>query len=418
MCKFLLSLLTLGVILGTAEAEAPTNAPATKVLSRHFRVTGPNASQNAVAAAYAEEALAKSAPLTGLTIRQELFPPIRIELVVDTNSPEQRITKFQTMADGLLDQRIRICNPARTDTEDFLEALSWLVLNRLAVQAQTRMTMPPPPHTPEWLAVGLAQNLFTQYPLRNRQVVLHRWQAGRALPLAEVLNWRVLPEGRWADKAVCGIAVEWLLSQPHRAALWSALLARTMAGQSITLEWLAGLLPDAPAVRDMEKRWDLWVMHWADAVPNLGALTRQQTDDLRDALKVDPGAYDGKNKLSGTRLPPEYFIEHRKETWLRQLARQVGANLTATGVGRPLEFQQVLVTYARFFATVADVPSRHWLAHLVHRPPSEKKLCALLAAADAQLVALENTLTERQRYLEQVTQKLQRTATTNAPPPP
>jgi hypothetical protein len=413
----LFSLLTLGATLGAVATEAPTNAPATQVLSRHFRVTGPDASQNAVTATYAEEALAKSARLTGLTIRQALFAPIRIELAVDTNHPEQRVTKFQTMADGLLDQRIRLRNPAHIDVEDFLEALSWLILNRLAVQAQTRLTMPAPPQTPEWLAVGLAQNLFPQYALRNRQVVLRRWQAGQAVPLAEVLNWRVLPEGRWTDKAVCGAAVEWLMSQPHRTALWSALLARTMAGQPITLDWLAGLLPDAPAVRDAEKRWDLWVMHWANAVPALGVLTRQQTAELRDALQVDPGAYDGKSQLSGARLPPEYFIAHRQEIWLRRLAQEMSAKLVATGVGRPLEFQQVLAAYARFFTTLADAPASHWWIRVVHRPPSEKKLRALLAVANQQLADLEKTLDERQRYLDQVTQKLPHAASPPAPPP-
>ncbi|TAN37482.1 MAG: hypothetical protein EPN23_05700 [Verrucomicrobia bacterium] len=416
MRKFLASLLAILISAETASAANSTNAPATPVFSRHCRVSGPDSANNAVVAAYAEAALTKSVHLTGLMIRQELFPPIKIEIAVDNDQPEQRVTKLQNMADGLLDQRIRMLNPAHADIEDFLEALSWLLLNRLAVQAQTRMTMPAPPRMPEWLSVGLAQNLFSQYPLRNRQVTLRRWQQGRTTRLAEVLTWRLLPEGRWTGKAVCGTAVEWLLSQPNRTTLLAALLARTMAQQPITVEWLAQRLPNTPTARDLEKQWDLWVLHWADAVPNLGTLTRQQTDALRDVLQIDPSAYSG-GPSSNVRLTADYLIEHRQEEWIRRLAEQVGAALPSLGLGRPLEFQQVLASFEQFFDSIADASSHNRLARFFHRPPSEKKLRSQLAAAQQQLIALEKTLDERQRYLERVAEKIQQASATNAPPP-
>ena len=400
----------------TALAAVPTNDLATKVISRHFRVTGPDAGQNAVIAAYAEEAFTRSTKLTGLNLRTELFPPIRIELAADAKHPEQRVTRFQNMADGLLDQRIRVLNPERADTEDFLESLTWLLLNRLAVQAQTRMTMPPPPSVPEWLSVGLAQNLFPQYALRNRQVVLRRWQQGHITRLTAVVGWRAMPEGRWASKAICGVAVEWLLSYPEHTALISALLARAMAAQPITVAWLAPLVPNTSAARDANEQWDVWVWHWADAVPNWGVLTRQQTDGLRDALRIDQSAYTG-GKSSDTRLAPEYFIEHRKEAGIRHLAEQVSAALALLSVGRPVEFQHVVTAYTGFFDTLADVPSRYRLVRLFHHAPSEKKLRTLLAAADQQLAVLEKTLDERRHYLDQVAAKIQHAASTNAPPP-
>ena len=416
MRKLLFSLPVIFLFAGLASATPPTNAPATQVLSRHFRVTGPDSADNAVVAAYAEKAVTKSEQLTGLIIRQQLFPPIKIEITIDSQHSEQRITKLQYMADGLLDQRIRILNPAHADTEDFLEALSWLLLNRLAVQAQSHMMMPAPPHAPEWLSVGLAQNLFSPYPLRNRQVTLRRWQQGRTIRLAEILGWRLLPEGRWTEKAVCGTAVEWLLSLPDRTALQSALLARTMARQSITSEWLAQRLPTAPTARDLEKQWDLWVLHWTDAVSNLGMLTRQQTDALRTVLQVDPSAYNG-GPSGGARLTADYFIAHRQEAWIRRLAEQVSATLQSLGLGRPPEFQQILVAYTCFFDAIADAPPRNRLVRLFHRPPSEKNLHAQLGAADQQLTALEKTLDERLHYLERVAGKFQQAASTNAPPP-
>ena len=409
--KLLISLL--GAVATCAAASvAPTNTPVSAVTTRNFRVTGPEAANNSIVATYAEEALAHpesahSARLTGWTVRYDMFPPIRIDLAVDTNQPAQRVTRVQHMADGLLDQRIHVLNPGRADTEDFLEALSWLMLNRLAVQAQTHLMMPAPPHVPDWLAVGLAQNLFSQYALRNRQVVLQRWQAGHPIRLATVLGWRLLPEGRWADKAVCGVVVEWLFSYPERTALLGALLARAMAGQPITPDWLAKQIPAATDARGLEKQWDLWVLHWEDAIPNFGALTRRQTDALRELLKIDPSAYGGGGKSGRALLSPDYLIAHSKEIGIRSLAVQVSAAIQATGLGRPPEYLQVLDAYAAFFDTIADVPAHNWLVRLLHRPPNEKKLRSLLVAADAQLADLEKTLARRQSYMAEFQRKLQ-----------
>ncbi|MCX7008934.1 MAG: hypothetical protein NTY53_17095 [Kiritimatiellaeota bacterium] len=241
--RFLLSSAVCLLFAMAAEAAGPTNTPASIVTTRNLRVSGLDAGAASVIASFAESALANSTQLSGLPVRSELFPPIRIELAADTNQPEQRVTRTQHMRDGVLDQRIHVLNPNRADTEDFLEALCWLMLNRLAVQLQTRLTMPSPPQVPEWLAVGLAQNLFPQYPLRNRQVAMRRWHEGKATRLSEICGWRLLPEGRWADEAICGEAVEFLLTTPDRSAArwlppcWNA---RWPSSQSPPSGWPSG----------------------------------------------------------------------------------------------------------------------------------------------------------------------------------
>lgn len=401
-------------LVGAAGAAAPTNALGSVVTTRHFRVSGLDAGANSVIASYAESALASCAQLTGLAVRHELFPPLRIELAADTNNLAQRVTRSQQMRAGILDQRIRVLNPMRADTEDFLEALSWLTLNRLAVQLQTRLTMPPPPQVPEWLAVGLAQNLFPQYPKRNRQVALRRWHADKALRFGDITTWRLLPEGRWADKALCGEAVEFLLTTPDRPTLFSALLARAMAGQSLDAPWFAKQL-GAADVRTLEKKWDLWVLHWADAVVNFGGLARQQTDALRDMLQVDPTTYGIEARLGTPPLTPPDFIIRRKETSIRRLAEQVATAIVSSGLGRPAEFQPVLGAWGAFFDAVADVPPKGWRKWF-HRAANEKQLRALLADAEGRLAALEQTLDQRRDYMAQFEKKIRTApAATNTP---
>ena len=407
------------VLTGLAGAADLPPAPATLVKTRNFRVTGADAGVNSVIASYAESALANSAQLTGLPVRYDRFPPIYIDLTSDTNRPEQRVTRSQRLSEGILDQRIHVLNPVRADTEDFLEALCWLVLNRLAVQQQARLVMPAPPQVPEWLAVGLAQNLFPQYAQRNRQVAMQRWRTGRATRLAEITGWRLLPEGRWADKALCGEALEFLFAAPDRPALVAALLERAMTGRPLSADWLAQRL-GAKDERALEKQWDLWVLHWEDAVTNFGALTRRNTDALRDMLHVDPTTYGFTALPAAVRLTPQDFIVRRKEALVRRLAEQVGPTILASGMGRPPEYQPVLGAWAAYFDAVAGVPPSGW-RRLFFRAASEKQLRVLLAAAEGQLTALEQTLDQRRDYMAEFEQKMRerRTAppaSTNAPP--
>lgn len=412
--------IVMGLLLAlVAEAAGPTNAPSSLVTTRNLRVSGLDSASDSVIASFAESALASCVQLTGIAIRNEIFPAIRIELAVDTNRPEQRVTRSQSYRGGILDQRIQVLNPSRADTEDFLEALCWLTLNRVAVQLQTHLNMPPPPQVPEWLAVGLAQNLFPQYALRNRQVALRRWHEGKATRLAEISNWILLPEGRWADKAVCGEAVEFLLTTPDRTALITAMLERAMAKQPLSGEWLAKRM-GATDLRAFEKQWDLWVLHLEDAVPNFGALTRQQTDALRELLQVNPAAYGFEGKSGTARLQPQDFLARRREAPMRRLAEQVGTAVVSSGLGRPAEFQPVLAAWGAYFDAIADVPPKGW-RRFFHRAASEKQIRLLLAAAESQLTALEQTLDQRHNYMAEFERKQRerQNATptiTNAPP--
>ena len=407
------------VVTGLAGAADQLPAPASLVMTRNFRVTGADARVNSVIASYAESALASSAQLTGLPVRYERFPPIHIELTTDTNRPEQRVTRSQRLSEGILDQRIRVLNPVRADTEDFLEALCWLVLNRLAVQQQTRLVMPAPPQVPEWLAVGLAQNLFPQYPQRNRQVAIQRWRTGRATRLAEITTWRLMPEGRWADKALCGEALEFLCATPDRTALFAALLERAMAGRELSADWLAQRL-GAKDERALEKQWDLWVLHWEDVVSNFGALTRQHTDALREMLRVDPSAYGFTSLPASVRLLPQDFITRRKEVVVRRLAEQVSTAIQSSGLGRPPEYQPVLGAWGEYFDEVANIPPKDWHKYF-HRAANERQLRALLASAEGQLTAIEQTLDQRRDYVAEFERKQRgrssaAPAVTNAPP--
>ena len=410
--RIFLSSLVVLLLTHAVVAAPPPPAPATLVKTRNFFVTGPDAGVNSVIASYAESALANCAQLTGLPVRYERFPPIHIELFTDTNRPEQRVTKSQRLSEGILDQRIRVLNPVRADTEDFLEALCWLVLNRLAIQQQTRLMMPAPPQAPEWLAVGLAQNLFPQYAQRNRQVSDQRWRAGKATRLAEIAAWRLLPEGRWADKALCGEAVEFLLATPERTALVAAMLERMMAKQPLDAGWLAQRL-GAKDERSLEKQWDLWVLHWEDAVPDFGALTRKHTDALRELLHVDPTGYGFTALAADVRLTPQEFLTRRKEPVIRRLAEQVGPAILSSGMGRPAEYQPMLGAWGAFFDAVADVPTTG-LRKFFHHAPSEKKVRALLATAESQLAAIEVTLDQRNDFMAEF-EKKQRERRTAAP---
>ncbi|MCX7008935.1 MAG: hypothetical protein NTY53_17100 [Kiritimatiellaeota bacterium] len=176
-----------------------------------------------------------------------------------------------------------------------------------------------------------------------------------------------------------------------------------MAKQPITAEWLAKRMGVAD-VRTLEKQWDLWVLHWDGAVSNFGALSRQQTDALREMLQVDPATYGIESKPGAARLTPQDFITRRREAPIRRLAEQVGSAVVSSGLGRPAEFQPVLGAWGAYFDAVADVPPKGW-RKFFHRAASEKQVRALLAAAESQLTALEQTLDQRRDYMAEFEQK-------------
>ena len=394
-------------------AATPTNMLSDAIATRHFRVTGLGATENAPWAVFAEnvyERIDRSLAWPDTTADRQ--PAIRIELQSEPQSPEGRVIKIQRLFDGILDQRLRVINPYRLDREDFLEALCWLLCNRRWLPESS-----PPNVTPEWLSVGLAQNLYGELQRRNRQVVLRRWQEGRRTPWADVLGWRLLRDGRWAKKAVCGVAVEWLRSWPEREALLSTLARMPANDPAAMLEWLARHGPEAGSARELEQRWDLWVLHLEEVMQDLGELTRRQTDALRALLNLAPAEFS----ITGTNVPERItaaeLVAQAQQPWAQALAQRLPPQLAALGLGRPAEFQTVLGAYAACFKALAEQPPKGRLARLFYTRPSRAKLERLLAVADGQLAALEKNLDRRQDYMAQVEARLAPRPTLPATPP-
>ncbi|MCX6995626.1 MAG: hypothetical protein NTV49_00715 [Kiritimatiellaeota bacterium] len=397
----------------------PTNALTTAIATRHFRVLGLGSADNAGLAAFAEGVADRiERCLPGTDWAADRQPPIRIEMRLAPHPPEGRVIKSQQQYNGILDQRVLLLNPDRVDREDFIEAVCWLALNRRGRQAQTAAERPV--ETLEWLAVGLAQNLFGELQQRNRQVVLSRWQQGRRTPWADLVRWRLLPDGRWADKAVCGVAFEWLRSWPEREELLRALIRQPPA----TLEWLVRLAPEPRSARDLEKNWDLWVLRGADVLRDPGELTLRQTDALRALLTVTPAEFMVGGAQVPERVTAAELIAEARQPWAQTAAWHMLPLLASQGLGRPAEFQAVLAAYAAYFEALAAQPPAGWLRRLFHFRPSRAKLTRLLAVADRQLAELEHTLAQRQQYLSQVEAQWQARAAngaqaaTNAPAEP
>ena len=389
-----------------------TNAATDAITTRHFRVLGLESAGNARLAAYAEDVAERIEHcLPGPDWMADRQPPLRIERQLVPYPPEGRVIKSQRQFNGILDQRVLLLNPERVDREDFLEAVCWLVCNRRGMQEQAVRTTSPLVETPEWLSVGLAQNLFSELQRRNRQVALNRWRQGRRTPWAELVRWRLLPEGRWADKAICGVAFEWLRSWPSREELLRA-LARP---PPVTLEWFIRHGPGTSTARDLEKNWDLWVLRGEEVLQDFGELTRRQTDGLRALLAITPEDF----MIGGAQVPERVtaaeLIAQCRQPWAQAVALHLLPRLASQGASRPAEFQAVLAAYTAYFEALADQPPAGWLRRFFHFRPSRAKLTRLLAAADRQLTELEHTLEQRQQYLSQVEAQFQSRATNSAP---
>ena len=284
--------------------------------------------------------------------------------------------------DRSLAQKLIVFNPAAADQEDVLEGLCWLLLNRYviarqdAVQRNARLGA-----VPDWLSAGLSQQLFPELRARNSRVVLRYWTQGDSLPLAELLNFEVLPEGRWSEKAFCGLAFEWLASQPRPGELFGGMFARLANGEPVTPEWLAQALIGKSSARDMEKAWDLWLAEQTQVKRAGAELYTEQIDALRRLLDVRPEELGVK---TGEKVPPVLklsdLIRLRKQPWIPDLAVRLSLKVKGLGIAEPAEFRELTERYGAFLDTLSGCGPGGFLFGWFK--PSEATLRTKLQAAD------------------------------------
>jgi len=201
--------------------------------------------------------------------------PLRIVLKDESSRAGGRVVKAQNERGTALGQVLFIEAPDVVPQEDILEGMCWLLLNRYVVAKQSLPQRSEKLGTvPDWLAVGLAQEMYAPLRARNNRIVVNAWREGVQLSAAQTLAGANISPEQTLQRAVAAVFYDWISSFANSDELFPAMFSLMASGRDVTPEWLANRIPELSDAADVEQQWDLWVA------------TRQQINFIFEPLRI------------------------------------------------------------------------------------------------------------------------------------
>lgn len=405
------------VMLAAGVVAAPTNElPVRTIFSstHRFAISGLSGVDSMTLARWAEDVADRLERVLGTSIPFEAGEVLIIRGLEDSRAARPVVEKVQGYFDGRLQQKLVIVRPSGMDQEDALEALCALLLNRCLLARQpVGQRQPRGAVAPDWLSVGLAQNLFKELRARNAGIVQELRDAGNLPAAAEVLDWTVLPPGRWREKYCAGLFVSWLMAQPDTGDRWAGLLRHLAAGGDAGAHVRSAFLRLSDAAA-LQQEWNRWVSRQGDVIFEVGGMPARMLEELEGLFVLRPRELG----VAATNLPPEIMalelIKRRAEPAVAQLAAAAAVKARLVAAGQSEEAARAAETVAAFYTRLARAgKSRGWFG----AAPGEAELNGLLAEARKAVMALRKAGEERDRYLNAVDRwvDLQREAAAGAP---
>lgn len=325
---------------------------------RRFRVSGMTSAENMVLARKLSELAAKVEETTGMPLPWRHDQVVSV-MVQSAPAPDSQVLKVQGWDEGRFYQRLVVPGAVRLDEEDLMEAACWLMLNRYAAEytpANQRVGMGAA--APDWIAAGLAQNTPPALRARNAGWIARELDAGRALPLAQVVKQELLPPGRWREKAYAAAAVEFLFPHAELNA-WAALSKAIGTRETIDPAWLrahcAALQGRKPEeawhafleARSRTRALEAWSDRSLQVEEKLLQTLNLRPRDLADGIPHD--------------VPPDLFardlIDYRGQTWTAPVAAALVLQVQSLELGAPPALEPVLAAYGAFFGELALPPA-------------------------------------------------------------
>lgn len=320
--------------------------------SQRFLVSGMSRDRNVQLAAWADDVLAKAEGFVGHELAWEHAQRFHIAARTNASTADRAILRMQGWVDGRIKQRLVIHEPEKADQEEILEGLCWLLLNDYAA-----LRIEPAERTaslvkaPDWLAVGLAQNLYPLSRERNSRLVLAHWDT---LPsVQQILSFDVLPEGRWLEKAACGLFVDWLRAMPQSIGVFDELFDRMAAGHRADSGWFAKTIGQGASARDLEKEWDLWIAGQKLIRWQLGELTPDRLQKLKEysTIHTRDAGFLVTETLPAV-LTMDDLVTYGEADSVKRLAEWSSLRVKSLGIGEPDAFRQVVTAYGDFLDAV------------------------------------------------------------------
>lgn len=410
MRRVIYSVLSIIFLVGLpAEAQPGDNAFDRPAISKtkRFSVHGLSAGENVEVGNWLEEIADKVSASITFDIPFKDGVPLMVTFVENETLTESRIIKQQRLTDFGVQQKLIVYNYDTLDREDLLEGAVGLLLNRFAIAKEPREARKARLVTaPDWFTVGCAQHLFKTTRDRNRSVVQGTWLKGEIERFGKLLELEVLPKGRWAEKASCGMLYAWFESRVDWTSMVPKLFDQWGHRRKVSADWLVVTLEDVQTDVDLEKYWDLWIAT-SRQVKSAEVDRAGQVSKLRKLMDIRPGSMgipypaDAKPGLTWDEL-----VGFREEPWFEPLTDKLLLEVPFTARGQMESYAVVVTAYEKYLLGLRKK----------RFAPSEKKLRKMLSAANHELLLYEEKLAARQKYLHQFMDKAPRAPEGSKPP--
>jgi len=321
---------------------------------RHFIVTDFPRGDALPIAVWAESARQRFVDWAMVDIPGEQGFPMVMTAERRPGEPQGRVLKAQGYsASGQRQQEITMINPAAMDQEDVLEAMSWLYINQwIHIRQPSAERFKNPGKFPDWLAVGVAQNLYPELKERNFREVRALEANGGYQPATATFNDIYLPPGRWPEKARAGLVVAWLAERLTPAELLARLAELAAQDKSLDAAAIVHVtgLSDA---RTLNMEWDIWMSRQEHKmIP--GVLSLDVTDVLRILeLRPEDVGLVYPEPLPNDRLSSEILIRNLDKTWAQEASRSFAWKLRQEAVGKSPELLAGINRFVDFFDSIA-----------------------------------------------------------------
>lgn len=362
-----LSLLSAQADVRPAEVDGPLGL---------VRVTGGGYREARDVARQAEDFLHRLETLTGRPLNAPSKPVVSLVLPISDWGYASLETEVPT---NRLPWRIVGTGPREESRDDLQVELARLAVSLWAGAGGA------PLGRADWLAVGLAGNLFPAKKAQNREWTLMLSDENRLPSLDTILTWNRMPAGPMMEKAACAQAVGWMLAaKPDIAGL---VLDHLKGGASVTPEWLLPLLSEGTP-EDPESVWRLFAGRRDFVSGGQRLLSPLLFQQFRAALLTPSSAVGLAGAPSLATLTPRQLLAIRGAPGVRPAARARADAIQKWAVGTPPEMAELALRYKNIFNSIAGHLPAFWVR-------------GRLVRAERDLREWEDTAEARRRWMNQ-----------------
>lgn len=250
------------------------------------------------------------------------------------------------------------------------------------------------PAIPQWLTMGVAQNLDAAVRGRNRDVVTE-WRPESEVPtLADVFRWESIPEGWPRYRSVCGMVTQWLGTFGVSVSPYVRIMDRLADTGGVREEWLAETLTGLGTGAAMEQAWREWLQRQGNLIHSFGEVSSRLIGQVQAELPL--AVSSGPDNAVPLWLTPREAIARRGEPGVSFAALQKAQRLRSVTLGKAEELVSVGEDFAVFYERLASGAWTVTLSRALGRAEKKLELLAeLTRKREAYLDALEREVRDR-----------------------